>query len=84
MFWRKRDCRLNVQYKLMYSLEKARNNWVNKQGWCIYMQDDLAAQIPLILAEVQYRYLLKQAKTEKFINIWYIELYQKKVEAAHY
>ena len=73
MFWKKQDIRLNEEYKLIQSIERARRSLYNMQQWRIVDVGELEAQTPRLLAELRYRYLLKQARNKNLINRWYYE-----------
>jgi hypothetical protein len=81
MFWNKRNVQLNEQYRLVASVELARRSWSQAQAWRISEKEALASQIPKILAEVRYRYLLKQARERGVMNSWYSNVI-KSVEEA--
>jgi hypothetical protein len=74
MFRKRRNVLANEEYKLVTSIEKARSDWMEIQAWRIYLQDDLDAVMPKMLAEVRYRYLLRQARKRNVINRWYLEI----------
>jgi hypothetical protein len=73
VFWNKRNVRLNEEYNLVHSIEKARKNWTEVQAWRISETEALASQMPKILAELRYRYLLREARDRKMMNRWYCE-----------
>jgi hypothetical protein len=74
MFWNRRNVQLNEEYRLVASVESARRNWSEVQAWRISEKEALASQIPKILAEVRYRYLLKQAREREIMNRWYSDV----------
>lgn len=74
MFWNRRNVQLNEEYRLVTSVESARRSWSDVQAWRISEREALASQIPKILAEVRYRYLLKQARQRKIMNHWYCDV----------
>jgi hypothetical protein len=74
MFWNKRNVQLNEEYRLVASVESARRSWSEAQAWRISEKEALASQIPKILAEVRYRYLLKQAREREVMNRWYCDV----------
>ncbi|WP_202081419.1 hypothetical protein [Caldalkalibacillus salinus] len=74
MFWHKRDVKLNEQYRLMTSIEHARKKWTEIQAWRIEDKEDMYSQMPKVLAEIRYRYLLQQARKREFMNYWYLDL----------
>jgi hypothetical protein len=74
MFWNRRNVQLNEEYRLVTSVESARRSWSDVQAWRISEREALDSQIPKILAEVRYRYLLKQARQRKIMNHWYCDV----------
>lgn len=77
MFWNKRNVKVNEEFRLVTSIESARKSWSNVQAWRISEREALASQIPKILAEIRYRYLLKQARQREIINHWYRDVINK-------
>lgn len=73
MLWKKNNVRDNEQYRLVSSIEQARQSWSDKQAWRICNEDSLEAQMPKILAEIRYRYMLREARERQYVNRWYFE-----------
>ncbi|WP_025028981.1 DUF2508 family protein [Caldalkalibacillus mannanilyticus] len=71
MFWNKRNVRVNEEYNLVQSIEKARKKWSEVQAWRISEKEALTSQMPKILAELQYRFLLREARKRNMINRWF-------------
>ncbi|GAA0353200.1 DUF2508 family protein [Bacillus horti] len=73
MFWRRKNIADNEQYRLIASIEEARKKWSEIQAWRICDEDSFEAQIPKLLAEIRYSYLLRQARQREYVNRWYFE-----------
>lgn len=74
MFRRRRNVTVNEEYKLVSSIEKARKNWVDIQPRRIYLHNDGDATMLKLLAEVRYRFLLRQARKRSVVNRWYLDV----------
>jgi|GEM_PF-6464697 len=74
MFWNKRNVRVNEEYALVQSIEKARASWSEVQAWRISEKEAMNEQMPKILAELRYRYLLREARKRNVINRWSFEI----------
>jgi hypothetical protein len=73
MFLKKRFILQREQYRLMDSCEKARTSWMRLKKWRMADNGDLHAEMPGLLAEMRYRFLLYQARKRKWVNHWYLE-----------
>lgn len=76
MFWKKRNVQDNEQFRLISSIEKARQSWSEVQAWRIDQEESLESQIPKVLAEVRYRFLLREARQRQYVNRWYFEFHE--------
>lgn len=72
-FWNKKNVKLDEEFRLVEHVEKARKSWSRIQGYRIAESESLSSQIPRILVELRYRYLLRQARKRKIVNRWYYE-----------
>lgn len=73
MFWKRRAVLKNEQNRLLNELEKSRGKWKMVQHWRMSEEDAISAQIPKMLSEVRFRYLLAQARKRNWINEWFLE-----------
>jgi hypothetical protein len=71
LFWNKRNVRTNEEFRLVQNVEKARKSWLEVQAWRISEKEAIASQMPKILAELRYRFLLRQAREKEMTNHWY-------------
>lgn len=75
--WSKKNIQEMEEYRLVTSVEKARKSLVRVQSWRILESDweeGLQSQIPVMLAELRYRYLLGQARKRGMVNRWFYEM----------
>ncbi|GGK36294.1 hypothetical protein GCM10010965_31580 [Caldalkalibacillus thermarum] len=63
----------NEQYRLMTAIEKARANMLHLHKQRVSRPDGTMGQIPVLLAELRYRYLLHQARKKGWSNMWYLD-----------
>ncbi|MDQ0340612.1 hypothetical protein J2S00_003436 [Caldalkalibacillus uzonensis] len=63
----------NEQYRLMTAIEKARERMTQLHKRRLLMPDGSTGQVPILLAELRYRYLLYQARKKGWSNMWYLD-----------
>lgn len=71
--WSKQDIREEEEYRLIKEIEKARQGFRRAHSWrIIEAEGDMGihSQIPIMLTELRYRYLLGQARHRGMINRW--------------
>mgnify|MGYP001325775810 CR=1 FL=1 len=73
MFRTKKNIRCHEQYRLMKSVEASRKSWSDIKAWRISGDEVLHSEMPCLLAEMRYRYLLSQARKRGWVNHWYFE-----------
>jgi hypothetical protein len=70
MFYHKRSILENEQYRLISAITQARKQMRQLHQKHLYVFDCSTARIPVILAELRFRYLLHQARVRKWSNVW--------------
>lgn len=70
MFFKVRSVRENQQYDLIKAITQARKQMRALHHHHLCQCDYVTADIPLILAELRFRYLLHQARIRNWNNGW--------------
>lgn len=73
MLWAKKSVLLREEYRLMNDVERARKKWHKLKRFRSSEKDPLESEMPYLLAEMRYRYLLRQARDRNWINRWYLD-----------
>lgn len=74
--WPKQSIEEEEEYRLIQEIEKARQGYRRALSWRIMEADGelgMYSHIPVMLAELRYRYLLGQARNRGFLNRWFSE-----------
>lgn len=73
MFFARRPVLENEQERLISAAVRARKQMRELNGRHLYLGDGMTATIPVILAELRFRFLLTQARRKNWNNMWELD-----------